>query len=303
MDACLGCTSVTPVRLAAAQLGVSRRDIPRLIDEGVLVRLDRFLLVGSCALERAQSDARLMHRINLDRLLHRFPGCVASHESAGVVRGLPLLAVPAFAVATRARGAWRGGMDGRIRIAPLPPDHVAEVGGTPVTSLTRTAVDIARTSTMRSAVVALDAVLRLGPSRPALLDMVNECGAWADVGKARRAIDFADARSESPLESVSRVIMHEHGLPMPEPQHEIEVDGRTYRVDFYWKHCRLIGEADGRAKYSLDDRRSPEQVAWDEKLREDALRDAGYGFVRWTYGQMLGRTDETIARISRRLGD
>ena len=113
---------------------------------------------------------------------------------------------------------------------------------------------------------------------------------------------FFDPRSESALESLSRVIFLEYGLSAPEPQTEIQAGGRTYRVDFYWKRSRTIGEADGRAKYEMDPDKTPEQVAWEEKLREDALRDAGYKVVRWSYGQMLGRTDETIARIVRRLG-
>jgi hypothetical protein len=100
---------------------------------------------------------------------------------------------------------------------------------------------------------------------------------------------------------VSRAIFRERGLPAPEPQYEITVDGETFRVDFYWKEHRTIGEADGRSKYSLDPDKPPDEVAWLEKMREDKLRDADYRFVRWTYGQMLGRTDETIARIQRRL--
>lgn len=302
MDVCLGCTPVMPARDVSARLGVSRRDVHRLVDDGVLVRLDRFLVVGACLVEEARQDQRLAHRIKLDRLLHRFPDCAGSHESGALLHGLPLLDIPGHAVATRARGAWRSGDVGRIRIAPLPSTHVTEVDGVAVTSLDRTVVDIARTASMRAAMVVVDFALRYATARPALLDMVDQCSAWSDVGKARRAIDFGDARSESPLESVSRVIMHEYGLPPPEPQYEIDIGGCTYRVDFYWKHRRLVGEADGRAKYSRDETRSPAQVAWDEKVREDALRDADYGFVRWTYGQMLGRTDETIARIGRRLG-
>lgn len=300
---CFGCLPVTRRRDVPGRLGISRRAVARLVAEGVLVALDRFLVVGGCLVERARQDAPLAHRIRLDALLATYPDCVASHESAAVVHDLPVFELPSFAVATRARGAWRGGDERRIRIAPLPPEHVAQLGATLVTTMPRTVVDVARVASMRSAVVVGDAALRRGIPRPALLGMLEEVARWSEVGPARRAIDFLDDRAESPLESLSRVIMHEYGVPPPEPQYEIELDGVTYRVDFYWKERRLIGEADGKMKYAgvLDPGVSPEEVTWREKLREDALRDADYRFVRWTWGQMLGATDQTIARILRRL--
>jgi len=156
---------------------------------------------------------------------------------------------------------------------------------------------------MRGAVVVGDAALRKGLSRPALLEVLDEASAWFDLGRAREIVDFLDARAESALESLSRVIFHEYDVPPPEPQYEVNLGRKTYRVDFYWKDFNTIGEADGKVKYTgeLDSSRAPEEVLWEEKLREDDLRDSGKKVVRWTYGQMLYRTDETVARILRRL--
>ena len=294
---------VTLIRDVPSQLGVSRRGVQSLLHEGVLVRLDKYLVVGSCLDEAARTDPAIAHRLELDALLRTYPECVASHESAALLHGLPLFKVPSFAIATRQWGAWRGGPKHRVRIAPLPAHHVCEISGTPTTTLTRSVVDIARSASMLSAVVVGDAALRRGLSRHALREMLDECSPWCETKKAAAAIDFFDARSESALESLSRVLVHENDIPAPEPQYEIVIRARSYRVDFYWKHKRLVGEADGKVKYSrtLDRELSPEEVVWREKLREDALRDAGYGIVRWTYGQMLNETDRTIGRIRRRL--
>jgi hypothetical protein len=49
------------------------------------------------------------------------------------------------------------------------------------------------------------------------------------------------------------------------------------------------------------DPEAAERAVWMEKIREDALREAGERFVRWTYRQMRYQTDETIARIARGL--
>lgn len=300
MSQCLGCLPVTRLADAAAVLAVSRRETGRLLEAGVLVRLDRSLVVGRCRKERADSDPRLAHRLETEALLMTYPDCVASAHSAAVLRELPTFELPPYASATRTEGAWRGGKR-RVRIAPLPGHHVTAADGLPVTSDARTVVDIARSASRRSAVVTGDAALRRGLLREDLLTVLDECAAWSDVGKARKAIDVMDARAESPLESLSRVVFDERGVPAPEPQVEIVVAGMVYRVDFLWKDFGLIGEADGRVKYSLDATRTAEELVWAEKIREDALRDAGFIIVRWTYGQLLNQTDAVVQRILRRL--
>jgi hypothetical protein len=109
-------------------------------------------------------------------------------------------------------------------------------------------------------------------------------------------LPFLDPRSESPLESGSRAVMHVRQVPTPDVQVElVGASGRVYRVDFYWKAQRLIGEADGASKYA------DAAVLMEEKLREDDLREAGHNFVRWTYGQIFGQQDATVARILRKL--
>lgn len=305
MPPCLGCTPVTLIRDIGGQLGVSRRGVQSLLQEGILVRLDKYLVVGGCLAEAAQSDTALAHRLELDALLRTYPECVASHESAALVDGLPLFKVPPFAIATRQWGAWRGGSKHRVRIAPLPAHHVCEIGGTPTTTTTRSVFDIARSSSMLSAVVVGDAALRRGISREALLDMLDECSPWCETKKAAAAIAFFDGRSESALESLSRTLMHQHKIPPPELQRKIVIGGRSYRVDFYWEHKRLIGEADGKVKYlgTLDSGLSAQEVFWQEKLREDELRDDDHRIVRWNYEQMMYQTEQTMARLRRRLAD
>jgi hypothetical protein len=147
-----------------------------------------------------------------------------------------------------------------------------------------------------------DFAVRRRCTRRELYDVLVECSAWCDVGKARIAIDFLDPRSESPLESFSRVVMHEQRVPAPLLQHPVVgASGRAYRADFYWEGRRLIGEADGFGKYGGGEAAGSAAIIA-EKLREDDLREAGYDVVRWTYAQMLSRPQETAQRILRKLG-
>jgi hypothetical protein len=103
---------------------------------------------------------------------------------------------------------------------------------------------------------------------------------WPGTRQARRAIALLDPRSESPGESVSRVRLHQEGLPAPELQQDrYDEDGRIVaRVDFYWEKQRTIGEFDGKIKYGrlLKRGQSIEDVVFAEKVREDALRDLGW---------------------------
>ncbi|TFC20561.1 hypothetical protein E3O55_00335 [Cryobacterium sp. MDB1-18-2] len=53
-----------------------------------------------------------------------------------------------------------------------------------------------------------------------------------------------------------------------------------------------MGEADGKIKYFdpvMRDGRTPEEVLWDEKRREDGVRRQVHGFTRWGFSIALSR--------------
>jgi hypothetical protein len=81
--------------------------------------------------------------------------------------------------------------------------------------------------------------------------------------------------------------MYEGGFPKPELQRSFsDARGRIGYVDFAWPDFRIIGEADGDAKYldaALRGRRTAERVVLDEKIREDRLRALGWTVVRWRW--------------------
>jgi hypothetical protein len=99
-----------------------------------------------------------------------------------------------------------------------------------------------------------------------------------------------DSRSESAGESVSRVRIVTDGLPVPEPQVEIFTRDGVFvaRVDFCWKDRRTVGEFDGKIKYGrlLKPGQRIEEVVYEEKKREDAIRDLGWMVVRWTWDDL-----------------
>jgi hypothetical protein len=105
--------------------------------------------------------------------------------------------------------------------------------------------------------------------------------------KATRVVEFADGAADRPGESMSRASIHLAGLEMPLLQQWLRgASGKWYVVDFWWPRLRLIGEFDGKYKYTDEEflrGRTPEQAVYDEKLREDDLRAAGHGMSRWNW--------------------
>jgi hypothetical protein len=103
-------------------------------------------------------------------------------------------------------------------------------------------------------------------------------------------VDFGDGRSESPGESLSRVALARLGLPAPALQFEVH-DGSGLlvgRADFGWEEQRTLGEFDGKVKYGrlLRPGQLSEDVVYQEKRREDALRDLGWQVVRWSWADL-----------------
>ena len=114
---------------------------------------------------------------------------------------------------------------------------------------------------------------------------------WSGVQHAREATGFADRRAESPLESLGRWRFAEHGLPPPDLQAWLGDDVEAFaRVDHHWKAHRTVAEADGALKYAR-----PVDL-FEEKRREDRLRDAGYEVVRYTWDEALLRPEVLAAR-------
>lgn len=242
------------------------------------LRLQPGVLVDRAWRESLPPKAR--HLVDLRaRLSFRSDGWHAARRSALLVHGLPFIGKPPAAPQlVRDKGAVTlRGHSRHERIAPLPGADRAHVQ-VPVTSAARAVVDVARSECLRNAVVAADAALRAGVTSEDLRAVLARARRWPGVVAAREAIAFADTHAETPLESISRVGLHQLGLPAPELQVEVwEFDQLVARVDFLWRRWCVVGEADGRGKYeSVED-------LYREKRREERLRDLGFEIVRWDW--------------------
>jgi hypothetical protein len=189
-----------------------------------------------------------------------------------------------------------------VSAAALPGEHLhrERIAGLEVTSIARSVVDTARTVPFLDGVVAADHALRHKPvGKKALRAVLSRCANWPGALAAARVIDFADKRSESVLESASRVFFEEEDIEMPVPQVWMDVPGfGRVRLDFYWRRHRVIGEADGKVKYGEDaDSLVSRESLWMEKRRQEALEDLGFLVVRWGWDDSFLHRARTRARI------
>jgi hypothetical protein len=270
--------------------GWSDDELGRLVRAGDLQRLRRGAYVNGVLPADVAGVHRLLVRATLGGL--RRPA-VVSHQSAAVLHGLPLWDVALDRVhVTRRPPAWNiAGSLLFCHVARLRDDEIVEIDGVQVTSAVRTALDLARSLPHEAAVVALDAALhgRLlehDTLRARLFDIAGTPGSRS----ATRAVAFADSRSESVGESRSRVILARWGLGPSALQFEVRTASGVLvgRTDFAWEDRGVLGEFDGRVKYGrlLRPGQEPGDAVFEEKRREDAVRDEGWGVVRWVWSDL-----------------
>jgi hypothetical protein len=286
--------------------GFDGHEITRLRRRGQLVTLRRG------AYSRDRPDDLTTEQAHRELIMATVPqledGAVVSHASAAVMHGLPTWtsAIDRVHVTRNRSGGGRRRSIVHVNGAPLRSEDLAVIDGVPVTSLVRTVLDLARSQPMDQAVAAGDRALAVGLDAVELQRRLLAMEHWPGVRRARRTVQFLDGRSESAGESVSRVKFVEQGVPPPDLQREIfGPDGQLVaRVDFLWDEEKTVGEFDGKIKYGrlLKPGESSEKVIFEEKVREDALRDMGWQVVRWLWrdlyreGVLRQRLDRAFAR-------
>jgi hypothetical protein len=219
-----------------------------------------------------------------------------THLTAARLRGwwLPPLpdGLPEFAAQDDGRNRPRRG-ELRI-IRTTPPPQVAVVEGLPVVSSTDVLLALARHLGVLDLVVVLDSALRTGDLA------VDELGAALmtrrhGVRRLRLAAALADPRSESPYETLLRVL-HVVCEIAVEPQYELKVDGLVIaRGDLRLVGHETFHEYDGAVH------REPAQHRDDLRRDRDLER---HGWVRrgYTDREVLRRPVTILRDADRTLG-
>ncbi len=284
---------------------------------GRLIRLRRGVYLASASWPQ---DPTAQHLMLARAEVVAAPQAVISRQSAALVWGLPSPGWHPWhtfpiAISLPAGAGHRARSNGaQHHVEQLPAEHLArDPEGYAVTGLVRTAIDLSAGLPLPEALVILDAAARqlctafvVSPRRsdysnPRLVEASRD--QLADVARSRRrtglssAIGLAEPGRESAAESLSAGHFHLAGLPTPRFQAPVRTPIGTLFPDCLWEPQGLIGECDGAVKYAEG---SSAFVA--EKEREQALRDLGYGVVRWLAKEIMARPEQVVARVARALG-
>ncbi|WP_104130414.1 type IV toxin-antitoxin system AbiEi family antitoxin domain-containing protein [Cryobacterium sp. N21] len=283
--------------------GLNTRAVRALLANGELVRIRRGVYTLGATWRGAESDDRYRLFVRATVATAEQP-LLLSHLSAAALHNLPIIG-PWPNVVHAINNETAGGSSARFTTSHrsvVEPEQVV-IDGCAATTLARTLIDVAATSSFLVGVTMMDHALRVEAERaenerrmgiPGAAALAKE-DLYAELmmvhprrggPKVRRIIDFSNLLSANPGESMSRVRMAELGFEIPELQVRFVVHGREYWVDFYWPRVRKIGEFDGKIKYTrgaiLGDRH-PGEVVVVEKNRENLLRPEVNSFDRWDW--------------------
>ncbi len=170
------------------------------------------------------------------------------------------------------------GPDVACHTRPLPAPEVMTIEGLLTTTLERTAVDCCLALGYRQALIIVDHALRKGADKHKMTLMATRLAGHRGVRNLRLVLENADARSESPGETLSRDLFRKLCLPIPEPQFAVRTRAGSHRLDFAWKEKRVALEFDGKIKYF--DYKPTDEAIFEERRREKALMEDGWRFIR-----------------------
>ncbi|MRJ76056.1 hypothetical protein GEV29_05870 [Aeromicrobium sp. SMF47] len=285
--------------------GYDDRDIRAAVRTGLLRRRRQGVYVHAATFDVLSPEQQ--HIIDVRSVADKLgPAVAISHQSACAIHGAAMYGTPLDRIhVTRldgAAGRTAHGIvhhEGRI----LRDDDLEEIDGMLVVKAPRAIFELSTTGTVESAIVVMDSGLHLALTTPEqLADLGDRFESWPGARRARYAASLADGRAESPGESRSRYLFRRHNLPTPQLQVPVhDEDGELIGwTDFGWIEYRHLGEFDGKVKYGglSDDLRTPQEIAFAEKNREDRIRRQLFGVSRWTWREIdPSREHATVRRI------
>lgn len=167
------------------------------------------------------------------------------------------------------------------------------VAGRLATAPAWTAVEVARQLRRPRAPATLDAALRsMRCTRDDIARPTAEQRVRRGIVAVRELLPFADGRAESAMESETRLVMIDGGLPQPELQYLIHGrDGESWRVDFAWPEVFLAAEYESIAWHA------GAQEMLRDKTRRGEIQELGWTIVPIVVDNVRSRPDALVRRI------
>jgi len=245
-------------------LGYDRNAVRAAVRDGHLRRVARGVYLKSSV-----ADSSLTRASALSLVLPS--SCAAVGLSAAWIHQIPgieldindIFSKPEFAVVGRDSHISRSGvLQHRYQIEP---SDLIRIGDVEVTTLERTAFDLARIKDVYKALGYLDMCAATGRLNLAeVLRIRRQSSGFRFVSTIDSVLPLVDGGSQSMGESRTRLKLIRAGLPTPTTQCQVYVPstGQTYFLDLGWQRVKVGVEFDGTADHS-----SPDQVTHDLRRR------------------------------------
>jgi hypothetical protein len=174
----------------------------------------------------------------------------------------------------------------------LTDDDTAMRRGLCVTSAARTTLELLLRLPRTDAVIGADAMLaRTGLTAARLDAYVSEQRGLHGIRAARDLVALLEPLTESPMESVCRLLIVDNGLPRPIAQHVIRYNELTLaRLDFAYPQWKLGLEYEG--DYHRDRGTFRRDIA-----RYRGLENLGWKIIRITGDDILRNPDELVGLV------
>ena len=226
-------------------------------------------------------------------------GAVISHQTAAALWRVEVPLEPAeqpVHLTVPAGSKARNRRDRRLHRADLGPDDVERWAGLPVTSPARTWRDLAAVLQPAALLAVTDQLIDVLCTPAELAQALERRPRSRGTARARRVLAVADPRVDSPMESVTRWLVLEAGLPRPTLQFRVLDDhGRQIGLgDMAWPGHKVLVEFDG-------DVHRERRVFVNDLRRQNRLVLAGWTVLRFSSADVLGRPHEVVAAIRRAL--
>lgn len=270
-------------RRQAEGLGVSRGRLRSLVAAGSVRRLLRDVYV--------LGDVPESPDLRLDALrLVISPEHIACDRTAAWLHGVDLSALGESPARVRPEVCVLRGVapsqrpELRTRTRDLTSRDVVRVGELLATTPLRTALDLGCVLRRRNALAAMERLAALHDLRSEQLAAeLSRYRRRRGVIQLRDLVPLIDVRSESPAETWTRLAIHDAGLPRPESQWEVVVEGKVFRLDLAYPEKLLAIEYDGEEFHSAPADRDR------DRRRRDILRRAGWHIIVVTRGGLTDR--------------
>lgn len=245
--------------------------------------------------------AAIRYRASVHAAAQSLARPVFTGHSAASLAGLPIVGPWPSHVVVMSRDGVGSRRPGVVSVARPAQFDVGLTDGCATTSIEFTLIQLAKHAPLAAALVATDAALHVprradagGPltTLDALRAEHERLGRYPGCLRVDAVLARAVTDAESPLETMSRLVIEELGFPIPVLQHRMWLPGlgRHADLDFFWPEYGVAAEADGDGKYlGRADAADTARTVVREKQREDAIRRAVRGFARWDWKEMWAK--------------